>query len=225
MRVLNIAARACLRSNAPVLFVFPPRLLFSLFAYQHPVNLPFRSQKVTDKLLPATTADELVAHIGMTLGEAKELKLAASSATLLPSAGGGAAVAVASGGVGSMSLGSPQPLVASAVSAACSTPTFLSRNQLQPLLQTEYRGVIDIVSGHTPSHSCSHSMLHDLSKVLPEVVRMPLIVQECARKLESLQHIASAPAVKLLPDQALAIIGYTYDLGVNCTTVDGRCSS
>ncbi len=122
MRVLNIAARACLRSNAPVLIVFSPRLLFSLFAYQHPVNLPFRSQKVTDKLLPATTADELVAHIGMTLGEAKELKLAASSVALLSSVGGGAAVAVATGSVGSMSLSYPQPLVASAVSAAlCSS--------------------------------------------------------------------------------------------------------
>jgi hypothetical protein len=84
------------------------------------VDCALRSQKVTDKLLPATAAGDLVTHIGMTLGEATELKLAASSAMPLSSAGGGTAAAVTTvtGGVGSKLLGSPKPLVTSVVSAA-----------------------------------------------------------------------------------------------------------
>ena len=83
------------------------------------IDCALRSQKVTDKLLPATTADQLVTHIGMTLGEATELKLAASSAMPLSSAGGGTAAAVTTvtGGVGSKLLGSPKPLATSVVSA------------------------------------------------------------------------------------------------------------
>ena len=83
------------------------------------IECALRSQKVTDKLLPATTAGDLVTHIGMTLGEATELKLAASSAMPLSSAGGGTAAAVTvTGGVGSKLLGSPKPLATSVVSAA-----------------------------------------------------------------------------------------------------------
>ena len=92
------------------------------------------------------------------------------------------------------------------------------RNHLQPLLHTEYRGVIAIVVGHAPSLSCAQCMLQQLAAVLPEVVRMDLIVQECTRKLESLQHAALA-----LPlDMAFAIVAYTYDLGLSCATDDGR---
>ncbi len=120
MRVLIIVTRACVSVRLNACFVIACALiqlvpLFALSSHHPLLNLPSRSQKLTDKLLPTTTVDELVAHIGMTLGEAKELKLAVSSATLLPSAGGGAAVAVATGGVGSMSLSSSQPFVASAV--------------------------------------------------------------------------------------------------------------
>ncbi len=89
------------------------------------IDCALRSQKVTDKLLPATTADQLVTHIGMTLGEATELKLAASSAMPLSSAGGGTAAAVATvtGGVGSKLLGSPKPLVTSVSAARCPNET------------------------------------------------------------------------------------------------------
>jgi hypothetical protein len=84
------------------------------------IDCALRSQKVTDKLLPATTAGDLVTHIGMTLGEATELKLAASSAMPLSSAVGGTAapVTTVTSGVGSKLLGSLKPLVTSVVSAA-----------------------------------------------------------------------------------------------------------
>ena len=90
------------------------------------------------------------------------------------------------------------------------------RNHLQPLLNTEYRGVIAIVAGHVPSLSCAQCMLQHLATVLPEVVRMDFIVQECTRKLESL-HALTLPA-----DMAFAIVAYTYDLGLSSATDDGR---
>ena len=91
------------------------------------------------------------------------------------------------------------------------------RNHLQPLLHTEYRGVIAIVAGHVPSLSCGQCMLQHLATVLPEVVRMDFIVQECERKLESL-HALTLPA-----DMAFAIVAYTYNLGLSSATDDGRC--
>ena len=153
------------------------------------------------------TEDDLKS-LGLTMGEAKLFKREAAAFVLMPPA------AASSGGVAAAASGMSKLTTSAA-------PT---RNHLQPLLQTEYRGVIDIVSGYTPSHSCSHSMLHDLPAVLPEVVRMPFIVQECVRKLESMQHSAPAAAVKLPPDMALSILGYTYDLGLSSATDDGRCS-
>ena len=164
---------------------------------------------MTDLVMFDMTVEELKG-LGMPVGEAKlfhkEAAKLASSAPASPapaaSAGGGGAAAAT---IGTSKL-------------AASTPP--TRHHPQAMLDTVYRGVIDIVSGYTPSHSCSDSMLLHLPAVLPEVVRMDFIVQECTRKLESLQH--SAPAVKLPPDMALAVIGYTYDLGLSSATDDGR---
>ncbi len=158
------------------------------------------------------TEDDLKS-LGLTMGEAKLFKREAAALVLMPPA------AASSGGVAGSGVAAASSGMSKLTTSAAPT-----RNHLQPLLQTEYRGVIDIVSGYTPSHSCSHSMLHDLPAVLPEVVRMPFIVQECVRKLESMQHSAPAAAVKLPPDMALSILGYTYDLGLSSATDDGRCS-
>ena len=89
------------------------------------------------------------------------------------------------------------------------------------LLHPEYRGVIAIVAGHVPSLSCAQCMLQNLTTVLPEVVRMDFIVQECTRKLESLQRARRA-ALTLPANMAFAIIAYTYDLGLSSATDDGR---
>ena len=96
-----------------------------------------RSQTVTDDMLPVTTPDQLVAHIGMTLGEAVKLKLAASSAAPMSLAGGGAA---ATGAVGSTSLSSSKPSVTSVVSSACLTcarlrPTYSLLGAAAPICQ------------------------------------------------------------------------------------------
>ncbi len=101
--------------------------------------------------------------------------------------------------------------------AAAVTSAMTSLSASAPLLHTEYRGVIAIVAGHVPSLSCGQCMLQHLTVVLPEVVRMDFIVQECERKLESL-HAITLPA-----DMAFAIVAYTYDLGLSSATDDGRC--
>jgi hypothetical protein len=100
--------------------------------------------------------------------------------------------------------------------AAVVTSAMSSLSASAPLLHTEYRGVIAIVAGHAPSLSCGQCMLQHLATVLPEVVRMDFIVQECTRKLESL-HALTLPA-----DMAFAIVAYTYDLGLSSATDDGR---
>ncbi len=69
---------------------------------------------MTDTVLSVSTVEQLVSFVGMTFGEATELKLAASSALLMASAGGGAA---ATGALGSISLGSLKPIVTSVVSS------------------------------------------------------------------------------------------------------------
>jgi hypothetical protein len=90
------------------------------------------------------------------------------------------------------------------------------------LLQTDYRGVISIVASYTPLHPCSHAMLHDLASVLPEVVRMNFIVQECVTKAESVLRRLPA-GVQILPiDMAVAVAAHTYDLGISSATADGR---
>ena len=65
-------------------------------------------------------------------------------------------------------------------------------------------------------------MMYDLKAVLPEVVRMDFIANECVTKAESvLQRLP--PGVHKLPvDMAVAIAAYTYDLGISSATADGR---
>ena len=155
-------------------------------------------------MLATLTVDELKG-IGLTLGNAKKVRLEID-ALVSP--------ALAAGGGGGGGGGGGIAVVTSAMSSLSASAPL--RNHLQPLLHTEYRGVIAIVAGHVPSLSCAQCMLQHLATVLPEVVRMDFIVQECARKLESL-HALTLPA-----DMAFAIVAYTYDLGLSSATDDGR---
>jgi GrpB-like predicted nucleotidyltransferase (UPF0157 family) len=173
----------------------------------------FIRENVTDDVACALSTDELRA-LGLGMGDAK--RFIAEVQQQMAASKGQSAVAPVSGGSGVAAVTSTMSkLTASTVSA---------RNDLRPLLATEYRGVIAIVSGYKPSHSCPHCMIHQLMVVLPEVVRMQFIVQECTRKLESLQHGPAAAAVKLPPDMAFSIVAYTYDLGISSATDDGRCA-
>ena len=157
---------------------------------------------MSNDVLATLTVEELKG-IGLTLGNAKKVRLeidALASPALAAGGGGGGGggIAVVTSAMSSLSVSAPL------------------RNHLQPLLNTEYRGVIAIVAGHVPSLSCAQCMLQHLATVLPEVVRMDFIVQECTRKLESL-HALTLPA-----DMAFAIVAYTYDLGLSSATDDGR---
>ena len=65
-------------------------------------------------------------------------------------------------------------------------------------------------------------MLHDLASVLPEVVRMDFIAQECVTKAESVLRRLPAGVQRLPIDMAVAVAAYTYDLGISSATADGR---
>jgi GrpB-like predicted nucleotidyltransferase (UPF0157 family) len=173
----------------------------------------FIRENVTDDVACALSTDELRA-LGLGMGDAK--RFIAAVQQQMAASKGQIAAATVSGGSGVAAVTSTM--------SKLTTSTASAHNDLQPLLATEYRGVIAIVSGYTPSHSCPHCMIHQLVVVLPEVVRMEFIVQECTRKLESLQHGLATAAVKLPPDMAFSIVAYTYDLGISSTTDDGRCA-
>ncbi len=65
-------------------------------------------------------------------------------------------------------------------------------------------------------------MSHDLKAVLPEVVRMDFITQECVTKVESILQRLPPGTMRLPVDMAVAIAAYTYDLGISSATADGR---
>ena len=69
---------------------------------------------MTDKVLSVSTVEQLVSFVGMTFGEATELKLAASGMTPVPLAGGGSASVTSA--VSSLPLATHPPVGASAVS-------------------------------------------------------------------------------------------------------------
>ena len=176
-----------------------------------------------DSVLRDLTEDKLE-KLGLAMGEAilfkKEVAKQDHAATALAVGGGG----VASSVTAFSAVGGGGGAAAAAAALGSLSLTASRHNHLQPLLQTKYRGVIDIVSGPPPSLSCTHCMLHQLTVVLTEVVRMPFIVQECTRKVESLLPSASAAAATLPPDMAFAIVAYSYDLGLSSATDDGRCA-
>ena len=99
---------------------------------------------------------------------------------------------------------------------------FSKSDESHHLLQTEYKGVISIVTSYTPLHPCVHAMLNDLASVLPEVVRMDFIAQECVTKAESVLRCLPAGVQRLPIDMAVAVAAYTYDLGISSATADGR---
>jgi hypothetical protein len=184
------------------------RALDSLHLHQH--LHAFVKENVTDDVVCALSTDDLRA-LGLGIGDAKRFSIAVQQEIAASQCKVGGVAAADSGGAGAVASGMSSLMLASA------------KNNSQPLLQTEYRGIIDILSHYTPSTSCHRTMIDHLSVVLPEVVRMPFIVQECTRKLESLQHHTAPAAEQLPPDSAFAILAYTYDLGVNSVADDGRC--
>jgi len=184
------------------------RALESLHLHQH--LHAFVKENVTDDVVCALSTDDLRA-LGLGIGDAKRFSIAVQQEIAASQCKVGGVAGADSGGAGAVASGMSSLMLASA------------KNNSQPLLQTEYRGIIDILSHYTPSTSCHRTMIDHLSVVLPEVVRMPFIVQECTRKLESLQHHPPPAAEQLPPDRAFAILAYTYDLGVNSVTDDGRC--
>ena len=65
-------------------------------------------------------------------------------------------------------------------------------------------------------------MMYDLKAVLPEVVRMDFIANECVTKADSVLQRLHPGVHKLPVDMAVAIAAYTYDLGISSATADGR---
>jgi hypothetical protein len=93
------------------------------------------------------------------------------------------------------------------------------------IAHVHYVGVLRLTAAFVPPHTCREHMLADLPPVLPAVTQMDLIADECAEI--AADRLGRLPADKypgvpvLPPDQALAIVAYTYDLGFNTLTADG----
>lgn len=75
---------------------------------------------------------------------------------------------------------------------------------------------------------CPDTMVEDLPLALPGVTRMRYIKEQCQLLMISLQRLRLQGArgvqvpVPVLPvDQALAVVAYTFDLGMESTTSDG----
>ncbi len=82
-----------------------------------------------------------------------------------------------------------------------------------------YVGVIQLIGGYEPELSCREHMLRDLPGVLQSprgnlVRKIPFIVDECSRIAEDrLNRLAGGKGLMLRPNEALAVVSYTYDLG------------
>jgi len=96
-------------------------------------------------------------------------------------------------------------------------------SQPQVLRYVEYRTQLKFAKEYEPPLPCREHLLDQTQKaLLPAVRQMPFIVEECERILCSkMQHLPK-DTPNLQPCQALAIIAYTYDLGFQSETEDGR---
>ena len=84
----------------------------------------------------------------------------------------------------------------------------------------QYVGVIQMIEGYHPPLTCREHMLNDLPGVLlsPKGTlagKIPFIVDECARIAEDRLHRLPAGTPELEPNEALAVVSYTYDLNLN----------
>ncbi len=85
---------------------------------------------------------------------------------------------------------------------------------------TAYMGVISLLKDYKPERSCREHMLTDLPKVLhsPQGTlekKIALIVGESERIAEDRLQRLPEGTPRLTPDQALAVVSYTYDVGLN----------
>jgi len=85
-----------------------------------------------------------------------------------------------------------------------------------------YVGVLKLSTGFTPPKSCSEHLRSDMPGIMPEVNQIDFITQESVTIAQDRLQALPPTEKRLSPDQAVAIAAYTYDLGFNSQTDDGR---
>jgi hypothetical protein len=91
-------------------------------------------------------------------------------------------------------------------------------SSIQGINHVEYVGIIDLIKDHKPQLTCQEHMLRDLPCVLQSPngklsPKIPHIVSECARIAQD--RLSRLPPERQLPfNEALAVVSYTYDLGL-----------
>ena len=78
-----------------------------------------------------------------------------------------------------------------------------------------------MVASYMPPLPCREHMLQDMPAVLEGVEQLAFIVDECIIMAETILQQLPAGCVRLPPDQALAVVAYTFDLGINSQRDDG----
>jgi hypothetical protein len=91
---------------------------------------------------------------------------------------------------------------------------FLASHSIE---HVEYMGVIQLIDGYQPELSCRQHMIRDLPAVLQSpggtfARKIPFIVEECGRIAEDRMQRLPAGSTVLGPNEALAVVSYTYDL-------------
>jgi DnaJ-class molecular chaperone len=91
-----------------------------------------------------------------------------------------------------------------------------TNTNLQAIGEVEYRGVIALVNSFEPPNSCQQHMCNELASLMP-AINMTFILRESSLIAESRLERLKSSSVRLSYDEALAVVSYTYDLGINST--------
>ena len=90
--------------------------------------------------------------------------------------------------------------------------------------EVEYKGVVELIKGYLPAHSCDYYILSDLPQVLNGISNhIPRIVNESILIAEDrIQRRIKEGGIILSKDEAIAIASYTFDLGYHATDKSGN---
>jgi len=87
--------------------------------------------------------------------------------------------------------------------------------ELANISQIRFQGVVRLLENYVPPSPCADYMLQDLSRVLVGATQMPFIVEQCLQITESRLQILPEGIPVLNADEALAVVAYTFDLGLS----------
>ena len=77
-----------------------------------------------------------------------------------------------------------------------------------------YLPIIDFVTGFAPTKRCSLYVLEDAARVLPEVLSLKRVVEECSKITASKLEAGIGSTLGLEPQELFAIVLYSFDLSL-----------